>query len=171
MNRILIALAAVMLLSSLQSCDFLRRLAGRPTSAELAMLRAEKQREEAEYKAHIDSLEAVKKALADSIAAADSIRQIGGTVLNPSALGGLFTTKLDSRYYIVVGAFTRRANAESLLKRVQDKGYPATLISFRNGFNAVGLCQTDRLPEAFASLKKVKEEDFCPDDVWIMVNE
>ena len=94
-----------------------------------------------------------------------------GTILNPSAMGGLYTTKLDFRYYIVVGAFTLRSNAEGLLKRVQDAGYTGTLISFRNGYNAVGVCQTDHLPTAFASLKKVKEEPFCPSDVWILVNE
>ena len=157
---------------SLTGCDGLRRLAGRPTGAEIADRQARILAvQEAEHQARIDSLRRVEQALADSLSVLDSLKQMRGTILNPSAMGGLFTTKLDFRYYIVVGAFTMRSNAEKLLQRVQDAGYVGTLISFRNGYNAVGVCQTDHLPEAFASLKKVREEAFCPPDVWILVNE
>ena len=158
-------------------CDGLRRLAGRPTSADLAEmqaaldLRREAEREAAAYQTRIDSLRRVEQAIADSLAVLDSLRQMRGTILNPSAMGGLFTTRLDYRYYIVVGAFTMRSNAEALLVRVQKAGYTGTLISFRNGYNAIGICQTDHLPTAFASLKKVRTEEFCPPDVWILVNE
>jgi hypothetical protein len=165
---IVLLLAAV----SLTGCDGLRRLAGRPTSEQLAQKQADILAvQEAAHQARIDSMRRVEQALADSLAVLDSLKQMRGTILNPSAMGGLYTTKLDYRYYIVVGAFTMRANAEKLLTRVQDAGYVATLISFRNGYNAVGVCQTDHLPEAFASLKKVKTEAFCPPDVWILVNE
>ena len=206
MKRI-IHIVLLLAVLSLTGCDGLRRLAGRPTSQELA----EKQAsilavQEAAHQARIDSLRRVQQALAalrefimchgptaswlstaEAVLPAghdwgdrmntirqnvlDSLKQMRGTILNPSAMGGLYTTKLDYRYYIVVGAFTMRSNAEKLLTRVQDAGYVATLISFRNGYNAVGVCQTDRLPEAFASLKKVKTESFCPPDVWILVNE
>ena len=171
MKRIL-TLFFLLSLLSLTGCDGLRKLAGRPTSKELEQkLSVILARQEAEHQAKIDSMRRVEQALADSIAVMDSLKQMRGTILNPSAMGGLYTTKLDYRYYIVVGAFTMRANAEKLLTRVQDAGYVATLISFRNGYNAVGVCQTDHLPEAFASLKKVKTEAFCPPDVWILVNE
>ena len=176
MKRILYV---VLLLSALvlTGCDGFRRLAGRPTSAELAEMRAavqlrqEAEREAAAYQARIDSLRRVEQAIADSLAVLDSLRQMRGTILNPSAMGGLFTTRLDYRYYIVVGAFTVRSNAEVLLERVQQAGYVGTLISFRNGYNAIGVCQTDHLPTAFNSLKKVRTESFCPPDVWILVNE
>ena len=94
-----------------------------------------------------------------------------GTILNPSDIGGLFTTRLDSRYYIVVGSFKSRENAESLLVSVKERGYSPVLISFRNGFNAIGIAPADDLHRIFLSLKKVREEDFCPEDVWILVNE
>ncbi len=153
-------------------CDAFRKLAGRPTAAEIeakqvALLQARQAREQA----RLDSLERLRQAAADSLAALDSLKQLSGTILNPSAMGGLYTTKLDSRYYIVVGAFTVRSNAEKLLGRVQKAGYVATLICFRNGYHAVGLCQTDNLNQALRSLKKIKGEPFCPADVWILVNE
>ncbi len=156
----------------LTGCDAFRRLAGRPTSEEIEAMRTEiRLAREAEHQARIDSLKRVEKALADSLAVLDSLKQMKGTILNPSSMGGLFTTKLDFRYYIVVGAFTQRSNAEALLMKVQEKGYTGTLISFRNGFNAVGICNTDNLNQAFRSLKTVKTEPFCPEDVWILVNE
>lgn len=162
-------LLSVAILST--GCDAFRRLAGRPTSADIeakrvALLQAEAAREQA----RIDSLEEVRRAVTDSLARMDSLRQLSGSILNPAAMGGLYATRLDNRYYIVVGAFSVRANAENLLTRVQ-KQYPALLICFRNGFHAVGLCPTDNLNYALRDLRKIKEEPFCPQDVWILVNE
>ena len=46
-----------------------------------------------------------------------------------------------------------------------------TLIPFRNGFTAVGCCPSDNLTEVYASLHKLREEEFCPADAWILNNE
>lgn len=171
MKKTLILLLA-MSVFALSGCDMFRRLAGRPTAEELDAIRMEKMlQEEALHQARIDSLKRVEKAISDSIAVLDSIRQMHGTILNPSDIGGLFTTKLNSRYYIVVGAFKSRSNAETLLTTVRDAGYTPVLISFRNGFNAIGISPAEDLVSAFRELKRVKEEDFCPEDVWILVNE
>jgi len=162
----------------LTGCDGLRKLAGRPTSAELESLRLEvmearesEQARLAEQQARIDSLRRVEQALADSLALLDSLKQMHGTILNPSAMGGLFTTKLDYRYYIIVGAFSYRNNAEKLLNKVNEAGYSGTLISFRNGYNAIGVAPSDDLNSALSSLVAVKKESFCPPDAWILVND
>ena len=168
------ALAAVtlILLLPLGGCDMFRRLAGRPTAEEIELMKIEKLKQEEAVRRHrIDSLAAVQREKEDSIAIMDSLAQIKGTVLNPSEIGGLFTTKLDFKYYIVVGSFKSRHNAESLLSTVAEKGYKPILISFRNGFNAIAVAPTNSLREAFSSLKNVRTEAFCPDDVWILVNE
>ena len=151
-------------------CDMFRKLAGRPTQEELMRMEQMVQ-EEKRHQARIDSLDRLRQAKEDSIAIMDSLMQIKGTILNPSDIGGLFTTRLDSRYYIVVGSFKSRENAESLLVSVKERGYSPVLISFRNGFNAIGIAPADDLHRIFLSLKKVREEDFCPEDVWILVNE
>ena len=172
MKRFLQILLILSLSVPLTGCDAFRRLAGRPTSAELEQRRMELlAQREAEHQARIDSLRIVEKALADSLATLDSLKQISGTVLNPTKIGGLYTTKLDYRYYIIVGAFQQRSFAERLLTRVQNAGYVGTLISFRNGYNVVGICQSDDLNKINASLRKVREEPFCPSDVWVLVNE
>ena len=51
--------------STLQSCDSFRRLAGRPTSDEIAAKRELIQREEAAHQARMDSLRRIEKAKAD----------------------------------------------------------------------------------------------------------
>lgn len=172
LNRTIVMALAVMLLLPLGGCDMFRRLAGRPTAEEIEMMRIEKLKQEEAIRRHrIDSLAQVQKEKEDSIAIMDSLAQMKGTVLNPSDIGGLFTTKLDSRYYIVVGAFKSRHNAEALFSEVSAEGYNPILVSFRNGFNAIAISPANNLRDAFSSLKSVKAEKFCPDDVWILVNE
>ena len=94
-------LAAALLLGG---CDFFRSLGGRPTSADLEAKRVELARlEEQRHQARIDSMRRVEKAMADSLAALeghllDSLSQRRGTLLNPTRLGGLYTTRLATRY-------------------------------------------------------------------------
>ena len=166
---LLISLVSMFMLTG---CDFFRSLAGRPTSEEIEEMRVEKLRiEEDRLQANIARLEKEKQAVADSIEAMKLIRQQEGTLLNPSALGGLFTTKLEARYCVIIGAFSQRSNAERLHKTVLDKGYSPTLISFRNGLIAVGLYPVQSLQDAMAAIRKIRAEAFCPDDVWILANE
>ena len=167
---------AVMLLSVVSSCDFVRTLAGRPTSARLEEMREERMRaEEARHQAVLDSMERAEKALAEALAAReqellDSLTQAHGTVLNPSRLGGLYTTKLESKYYIVVGAFRNRTYAERKLTQCNEAGYTATIISFRNGLLAVSVCPSDNLEETLKKLKQMRGTEVCPADGWILMN-
>lgn len=167
---------ALMLLSVVSSCDFVRTLAGRPTSARLEEMREERMRaEEARHQAVLDSMERAEKALAEALAAReqellDSLTQAHGTVLNPSRLGGLYTTKLESKYYIVVGAFRNRTYAERKLTQCNEAGYTATIISFRNGLLAVSVCPSDNLEETLRTLKKLRGTEVCPEDGWILMN-
>lgn len=171
---ILLACAAVFL----SGCDFLRTLAGRPTSQDLEVKRAaiEQAREEARLQAVLDSLEQVRQRMADSLAALevhllDSLSQTKGTILNPTRLGGLYTTKLEAKYYIIVGAFRTRAYAERKLGKCTEAGYTATIISFRNGLLAVGICPSDSLNDTWNKLRELRGNDICPKDAWILVNE
>ena len=167
-------LLIVMALLSLTGCDFMRKLAGRPTSQDVENKRIEILRaEEAALQARLDSLRNVeKRMIQDSLNALDSIRQLGGSILNPASLGGLFATKLEARYYIILGSFRARANAEALFKVAKEAGYKPALISFgKGGLIAVGVCPVNKLPDAFVALNNVKKESFCPKDVWILVNE
>ena len=169
---ILLAFCALIL----SGCDFVRTLAGCPTSAQLEKIRKDRiAAEQAAHQARLDSMERAEKELAEAIAAReayllDSLAQAKGTVLNPSKLGGLFTTKLDSKYYIVVGAFRTRAYAERKLKQCNAAGYKATIISFRNGLLAVGVLPSNDLDQTVNTLKKMRGTEVCPKDGWILMN-
>ena len=173
---ILILAGAALFLSG---CDFVRTLAGRPTSDDLEVKRSHIERAEnvARYQARIDSLEQVRVRLADSLAALDaylldSLSQTKGTILNPTKMGGLYTTKLASRYYIVVGAFRTRSYAERKLTQCNNAGYrDATIISFRNGLLAVAVCPSNSLNETLKKLRELRGNGICPPDGWILVNE
>ena len=167
-------LLMLVVLPFVTGCDFMRKLAGRPTSEEVENMRLEILRaEEAALEARLDSLRNVEqRMLQDSLNAIDSIRQLGGSILNPASLGGLFATKLESRYYIILGSFRSRANAEALFNVTMNAGYKPALITFgKGGLIAVGVCPVNRLSDALTNLSEVKKESFCPKDVWILVNE
>lgn len=171
MKKILVLLFGVSLFT-LTGCDFFRGLAGRPTSEDIERKRLEIIRaEQAAEQARLDSIRREQQIALDSLAALDSIRQYGGTILNPARLGGLFATKLEARYYVIIGAFMVRSNAEALLKKAKAEGYEPAIINFNNGMNAVGLCPCNNIVEAKEALKIVKKEKFAPSDVWILLNE
>ena len=172
---LLLACAALLL----GGCDFVRTLAGRPTSDDLEVKRSTIERAEnaARYQARIDSLDQVLAHRADSLAALDahlldSLSQTKGTILNPTKMGGLYTTKLASRYYIVVGAFRTRSYAERKLTKCNEAGYrDATIVSFRNGLLAVAVCPSNSLNETLIKLRELRGNGICPSDGWILVNE
>ena len=178
MKRSVILLLSIATLL-LGGCDFVRTLAGRPTSDDLEVKRSniERARDVARYQARIDSLEQVRARLADSLAALDahlldSLSQTKGTILNPTKMGGLYTTKLASRYYIVVGAFRTRSYAERKLTKCNEAGYTdATIISFRNGLLAVAVCPSNSLSETVTKLRELRGNGICPEDGWILANE
>ena len=174
-KTLILVLALTTLLAG--SCDFVRSIAGRPTAAQVEEIRIERiLQEEARHQAVLDSMEQVKKHLADSIAAReayllDSLTQAKGTILNPSKMGGLFTTKLQAKYCIVVGAFRNRAYAERKLNKCNEAGYTGTIISFRNGLLAVSVCPSDDLNEVINTLRQLRGKGICPEDSWILMNE
>ena len=95
---------------ALTGCDFFRRLAGRPVSADIEEIRTEIQlKEEAALKARLDSLEKVRVAMlkdslarVDSIAAVDSIVEKTGPLLNPENFKGLSSGEFEAKFYVVV---------------------------------------------------------------------
>ena len=171
MRKVFLAIvfAALVMCSS---CDSFRKLAGRPTSAEIEAKRAAIEAAAARaHQARLDSLEKVKKQMADSLAMLDSLKKMKGTALRgPAAMGGIVTEGLLKKYYIVVGAFMDKGNALAMKETISKAGYMVELIEFCNGYTAVGLCPSDSPSEIYRSLKRVKGEKFCPDGVWILVN-
>ena len=176
-RSVILFLAAAALLAG--GCDFVRSVAGRPTSKDLEVKRStiERAQNAARYQARIDSLEQVRAHLADSLAALDarlldSLSKTKGILMKSTKMGALDKTGLASRYYIIVGAFRTRAYAESKLAKCVAAGYSdATIINFRNGLMAVAVCPSDSLNETLKKRRELRGNGICPPDGWILVNE
>ena len=155
----------------LGGCDFLRGLAGRPTSADIAARKAVIELDKARHQARLDSLAAASKQASDSLALLDSIRLAGKQMRGSERLGGLGSSHLESRYYIVIGVFSNKDNASRLAGRALKAGITPVSIPCTNGSTAIAILPTDNLKDLYSAILSCDKYDFCPKDTWILVNE
>lgn len=167
-SSIIAALAATVLL--LGGCDFFRIIAGRPTSSDIAAKKAMIEAEENAHKARLDSMESVKKQVSDSLAVLDSISNFSKSIVASRQLKPESKQALSAAYYVIVGSFSKEENARAFASKIKAEGYDPSLIAYKNGFTAVGICPSDNLNEVYSSLKKVSKEKFCPAGAWILNN-
>ena len=177
-RSVLLLMLAVAL--TLTSCDFMRKMSGRPTKEELNMLKGELERidqlrqEEVRVRASIDSLEQVRKTLEDSLAVSQTVEVVEETpVVAPKPVvdnSRYLTANLENRYYVIIGAFQSYQNAKALLNTADKYGYSPVLIGCRNGLIGVGVCPVDDYGDALIALQMIKREKFCPANPWIYTN-
>ena len=146
--RIFIFAVAAML--ALQSCDWVKRQLGMPTSADLEQKRVELLLK-AEQQRIADSLNALRL---DSIAKAESAKMP-------------YLQKLDNRFYLILGSFKKDFNADIMYNNLKKQGFAPVRISLKNGFDMVSAYATDSYGEALARMEKIIDNDLCPYDVWI----
>lgn len=150
-NAFLTIAVMTLVATAVTGCDFFRRLAGRPDSEWIeAKAEAIRQEEEA-LRILQDSLERARKAEADSLAAADSVRLANHRY----------------RFCVILGSFSSKENAERYVEEIAAKGYKCELLTFRNS-TAVGVCPTDDEAQAKKSLEELQRQDFCPNGAWIL---
>lgn len=155
MKKVAIIIAFVVAALSLGGCDFFRRLAGRPVSAEIEAKRAAMELAGKEKQALQDTVAPVPEVADSSLVGTRDLKEDSGK-------------KLEYRYYVVVGTFNRRENAERFSQRIKAKGYPVSLIDYVNGITAVGVCPSNTMSGAFSALRNLLGESFCPGDAWIL---
>lgn len=150
-NTFLTIAVMTLVATAVTGCNFFRRLAGRPDSEWIeAKAEAIRQEEEA-LRIRQDSLERARKAEADSLAAADSVRLANHRY----------------RFCVILGSFSSKENAERYVEEIAAKGYKCELLTFRNS-TAVGVCPTDDEAQAKKSLSELQRQDFCPNGAWIL---
>ena len=150
-NTFLTIAVMTLVATAVTGCDFFRRLAGRPDSEWIeAKAEAIRQEEEA-LRIRQDSLERARKAEADSLAAADSVRLANHRY----------------RFCVILGSFSSKENAERYVEEIAANGYKCELLTFRNS-TAVGVCPTDDEAQAKKSLSELQRQDFCPNGAWIL---
>lgn len=145
-------------------CDFFRKMAGRPTSAEIEEMRATIEAERAAHEATLDTLDRLRR-VADSLAAVDAARKA-----SPYRMGHFTAVSAESlpyRYYIIVGAFAYPENAERCAARLLKQDLSPTLIHGLNRLIAVGIYPTNSLDEARSIRDRVRESGISR-DAWIL---
>lgn len=141
--NILIILTSVSLL--LSGCDFVRSRLGMPTADELEAKKAAILREEAARKAEADSAAKALKMAQDSA----SVKKA-----DPDRIYG---------YYVVVGVFEEKKNAERISRQISDVA-ATPIIRAWGGMTMVAAGGADTLPEATEILEKVRP---AVPDAWI----
>ncbi|MBQ2151290.1 MAG: SPOR domain-containing protein [Bacteroidales bacterium] len=159
-------------------CDFFRKLAGRPTSDQIAAMAEAIRLEESARIA--DSL---RKALAEpqedsaatTPAPATPAAQAAST---PTASSPVTATTAPAaaapapagdlkRFYVVMASFGNSANANKYASILEAKGYPATILK-RGSYQVVAVCGTDDEAAIKQSFDEIRRQDFCPQGVWII---
>lgn len=177
MKKILAIVALCAPLCLLGGCDYVRQLAGRPTSQDIEAKRQRLEQEALVIRQREDSLRRVRemeqarqRREADSLATLEELRGSGVKLVSSKRVVSA-RAELPSRYYVIVGAFSVPEFATRQAGRADKAGYPATKIPFRNGLTAVGVSPSDNLVEVFTAWKKLRSEDFCPAEAWILEKE
>lgn len=164
MKRFLTLLFALLTLASVVSgCDFMRRLAGRPTSADIEAKRQKLATRTDEHAARMDSLSVVQQQFADSLAKAET-QQAQEEVKKvepekPVVVPGETVEDMSTRYAVTLAAFSKYKDAKALCDKAREAGYDARLIH-RKQYISVAVVLTNDRSEAVAVKKKVEKEKF-----------
>ena len=179
MRRITLLCAFALLLQVTVGCDFFRAVAGRPTSAELvekqhldAAKAAAEQLAQAREQAVRDSVAALERRHADSLAAETFFREGKVSRIRAASLPGLSTADLPFRYCVVLASLSLPENAEQFRARLQAAGYEPVVMKYaRRQTSLVGVGPTDDFGAVRQTYEKVRAEKFCPKDAWIFIKD
>ena len=152
-------------------CDFLRTVAGRPTSAQIDAkadsIKAADERARIEKEAR----EKAAARTADSLAALEWINTPERLATPFSTVSRLFSQTPSARYACVIGSFGEEANAKALCARVEAAGYGAAMLRHRNGHVAVLAAPADDPVEFRNAAQRLASEAFFPAGAWILVKD
>lgn len=178
MRRITVICAFALMALGLSGCDFFRVVAGRPTSSELELKRETiLAREAAERAAERsrrvrDSLAAIERHRADSVAAEEFFTSTRVSRIHSGSLPGLRTLEIPNRYCIILGGFSQSNNAEHFSDQLREAGYASIVLMYPRGTHSlVGVCPTDDLVALRADYEKIRQEKFFPRDAWILIRD
>ena len=77
-------------------------------------------------------------------------------------------TRAGGRYYVVVGAYQDRHNAEKKKQRLEAAGYTAVIFTVRDGLKAVAAGPSATRDQAAATMAGLRRRGLCPEDGWIL---
>jgi len=138
-------------------CDFIRASLGKPTSVDLALMRAKRDAREEAVRDSIKAAEAAREAeaaeaarLAAEKAAADSLR-----------------AATPKRYYAVAGAFKEASGAQVYVDKLRENGFNVRIFDFKSGLKVVCVDGSDDLSAVREDMARLKKLRIAPSDPWI----
>lgn len=149
MKKIFPLLIGIMLLGSLNSCDWIRSRLGMPTSEELKQKQEQITKDSLEKAAKEQEAAQLEQLRLDSLALIEAQR---------SAL---------KRYHVVLGSFIMDNNAERMMRTLPQIGYEPVRLQFKNGYSVISAYQTNSLPDAYNRMYKMFALDITPHDAWV----
>ena len=183
--------------ASLSSCDFLRKMAGRPTSAELVLLEQKRDSMEIERRLkHKRRSAEAQPAQTDSAAAKPA--EPAATTAKPepaakpvdknsdaaqiqalkAASGSLYLRSLSrfkgsaqasELFYVIAGTFKDAENAARFCRRLQADFPQALTLTLGNGYTLTAVYATGRADDALAFLSEHKGT--LPPEAWVLIND
>ena len=170
MKKVAVFFAIILFLFCVDSCDFLRRVAGRPTSEEIRLRSTfvnahktslpdstrmpETKSGEAESK-QLDSLDAKRRT--------DSL----GVKLSSVFRFGTPVKELEHKYNLIVGVFRQRTTATRYFNSYVSNGFSPSFIEFPTGETALCLGSSDALSDVADIIVEGRRKGLCPSDAWI----
>lgn len=171
---------------SVSSCDFFRKLAGRPTSARLATLEWRRDSLEKAQRvtdsvaraaevavnateATVSATEATQRNDALEISALRDM-ELGRVVHSLSRYEGMADKSSPALFNVIGGTFKNKENALRFTERLKKAGFSQVqLLTLKNGLNLVSLFSS----ESAVSIQQFfhKHKDTLPKDAWVVVND
>lgn len=155
---------------NITSCDFLRRVAGRPTSDVIAVKASELALRQ---KAVEDSLKLAREIEAKRLAQEQAAARIAAAGVKSSKVFsfGDPVVALESRYNLIIGVYRTDAIARQQVAQARSAGFSTSTILFRGGVQAVALAMSDDLAVIADAVEQGRKLGICPKDAWIYVKE
>ena len=165
---------------SVTGCDFMRKVAGRPTSEDIAALSLQAAQQQAGTASLPDSAAeepaaepaSVDLGAPDQLEAKAALDSRGVQCVNSGKLPSLKASELEHRFCIMLGAFSDASNAQNLSSKVNETGLESVVLSYSSSARkAVAAAPCDDYITLLKALDTLRESNLCPQDVWILVNE
>ena len=112
-----------------------------------------------------------KEAVAEHVIIGNLGQRTGFLKIDVSFNNARLVNSVESGYYILIGTFTQKANADKLEKLASRCGEKVTRLEFVNGKTAIALRRSDNVNDAFVALGEVRKLSFSPKDACILVVE
>lgn len=169
MKKVTTYITLVIFFLSITSCDFMRRVAGRPTSAEIAAKSEALELRRQQVEDSLRFVAAIEAARRDSLATAARISG-AGVKISDKFFYGEPLQPLEKRYNLIIGVYRTSTMAAKQIKDARAKGFDVSSIFFKDGIRALSLASEDDLKAMADAIENAIAAGVLPKDAWIYEN-